>query len=165
MKTLTSVLALAIMMAMTLVSTVIAVPAPTDGAIQFSGVGAFAAEGECTDPAGQGATFAMTLTGDLSGCHYVFVEYSRCTAGGAYYETGTELFIGNFNGEPGTFETDYIVTAKYRDCPNLVGEVAGRCQHPFTGGTGVFEGLREARFTMRDNVTAGNFPYRGHILY
>jgi hypothetical protein len=108
-----------------------------------------------------------TLTGDLTGCHYVFVEASRCLPAGAYYETGTETFVGTYNGQPGTFTTTYVFTAKYADCNALTGETAGRCQHPFVdgSGTGVFEGVREARLDMRDDVDAGNFPYRGHLLF
>ena len=153
---------------MAFISAVFAAPTATrvEGAKQLSGIGYFAAIGECTtDPEGQGASFALTMTGSLSGCHYVFVETSRCSPGGAYYETGTEIFVGTYDGQPGTFTTNYVFTAKYADCPNLTGEVAGRCQHPFTGGTGVFLGVKEARIDMKDDVEAGNFPYRGHILF
>ncbi len=110
--------------------------------------------------------YALTMTGDFSGCHYVFVETGRCSAGGAYFETGTETFVGIYNGESGTFRTNYIFTGKYQDCPNLVGEIAGRCEHPIVAGsgTGIFEGVR-GRFDMKDDVEAGNFPYRGHLLF
>ena len=137
------------------------------GAKQISGIGSFDLAGECTDSEGQGASYALTMTGSLEGCHYVFVEPGRCTPGGAYYETGTETFVGTYNGQPGTFRTTYVFTAKYADCPNLAGELTGRCQHPFINdsGTGVFAGIREARIDMRDDIGAGNFPYRGHILF
>lgn len=60
-----------------------------------------------------------------------------------------------------------MFTAKYADCEAFAGEVEGRCQHPFVNGsgTGVFEGIKEARLDMRDDVGAGNFPYRGHLLF
>jgi hypothetical protein len=104
------------------------------------------------------------MTGDLEGCHYVFVETARCSPGGAYTETGTETFVGLYNGVPGTFRTTYLFTATYEDCANLVGEIAGRCQHPIIAGSGegVFEGVT-GRFDMKDDVEAGDFPYRGHF--
>jgi hypothetical protein len=154
---------------LTLISAVFAAPSPppAERAKQLSGIGYYAEPGVCTDPEGQGASYALTLTGSLSGCHYVFVETGQCSPGGAYYESGTEIFVGAYNGQPGTFRTKYVFTAKYVDCPNLAGEVEGRCQHPFENGsgTGVFEGIKEARLDMRDDTSAGNFPYRGHILF
>ena len=41
------------------------------GAIQVSGIGSYATQNEC-DPANQGATYAIRMTGDLEGCFYVF---------------------------------------------------------------------------------------------
>lgn len=153
---------------MVLIGAVFAGPSPVraDGATQISGIGYFAEVGQCNDPEGQGADYALTMTGDFSGCHYVFVETARCTAGGAYYETGTETFVGTYNGQAGTFRTNYIFTATYLDCPALIGEIAGRCQHPIVdgSGTGVFEGVT-GRFDMKDDVELGNFPYRGHLLF
>ena len=135
------------------------------GAAQMSGIGYYAEPGQCNDdPEGQGASYALTMTGDLEGCHYVFVETARCSAGGAYRETGTETFVGLYNGVPGTFKTTYVFTAKYRDCANLIGEVAGRCQHPLIAGSGegVFEGVT-GRLDMKDDIETGSFPYRGHF--
>jgi hypothetical protein len=134
------------------------------GATQISGIGSYAEPGECNDPEGQGSDYVLIMTGDLEGCHYVFVETARCSAGGAYSETGTETFVGLYNGAPGTFKTTYLFTAKYRDCANLVGEIAGRCQHPLIAGSGegVFEGLT-GRLDMKDDIETGTFPYRGHF--
>jgi hypothetical protein len=136
----------------------------TGGATQVSGIGFFAESGECNDPEGLGSDYDLTMTGDLEGCHYVFVETARCSAGGAYSETGTETFVGLYNGVPGTFRTTYLFTATYEDCANLVGEIAGRCQHPIIAGSGegVFEGVT-GRFDMQDDIEMGNFPYRGHF--
>ena len=136
----------------------------TAGATQISGIGYYAQPGQCNHPEGQGSTYVLNMTGDLQGCHYVFVETARCSAGGAYSETGTETFVGLYNGAHGTFKTTYLFTATYKDCPNLVGEVAGRCEHPITAGSGegVFEGVT-GRFDMKDDVETGNFPYRGHF--
>ena len=79
-------------------------------------------------------------------------------------ETGTEILRRQYNGEAGTFATTYKFEAKYRDCPNLAGEIVGRCQHPITAGsgTGVFEGAT-GRLDMKDDVEAGIFEYRGHF--
>jgi hypothetical protein len=134
------------------------------GATQISGLGFYAEPGECNDSEGQGSDYVLTMTGDLEGCHYVFIETASCSAGGAYSETGTETFVGLYNGAPGTFKTTYLFTAKYRDCANLVGEIAGRCQHPIVAGSGegVFEGVT-GRFDMQDDIETGNFPYRGHF--
>lgn len=151
-----------------LISALCAGPSPVraGGATPISGVGFFATVGQCTDSEGAGADYALTMTGDLSGCHYVFVEAAKCSPGGGYFEAGRETFVGTYNGQPGTFRTNYVFTAKYLDCPNLVGEVAGRCQHPIVdgSGTGIFEGVT-GRFDIKDDVEVGNFPYRGHLLY
>src|SRR5574341_1577464 len=100
-------------------------PALAAGATQIEGIGFFAEPGECTDLEGSGSTFALLLTGDLEGCHYVFVEDSECSPSGAYRETGHEIFVGEYDGEGGTFSTTYRFEAKYQDCPNLVGEIFG----------------------------------------
>lgn len=136
----------------------------TAGATQISGIGAYAEPGECNDSDGDGADYVLTMTGDLEGCHYVFIETASCSAGGAYTERGTETFVGRYNGASGTFQTTYLFTAKYRDCDNFVGEIAGRCQHPLVPGSGegVFEGVT-GRLDMKDDIEAGNFPYRGHF--
>jgi hypothetical protein len=138
----------------------------TGGATQISGIGYYAGPSECNDPEGVGSTYDLTMTGDLEGCHYVFVETARCSAGGAYNETGTETFVGLYNGAPGTFETTYRFTAKYTDCANLVGEIVGRCQHPITAGSGegVFQGVT-GRLDFKDDIEMGNFPYRGHFRW
>ena len=90
----------------------------------------------------------------------MFIESSKCSPGEAYYESGTETFVGTYDGQPGTFQTTYVFTAKYADCNAFAGEVEGRCQHPFVNGsgTGVFAGIKEARLDMRDDIGAGNFP-------
>lgn len=153
---------------MILITGVFAGPSPTpQGAKQISGIGYYAAAGACTDAEGENASYVLTLTGSLTGCHYVFVETAKCSPGGTYTETGTETFVGTYDGQSGTFSTTYVFTAKYADCDALAGEVEGRCQHPFINGsgTGVFKGVKEARLDMRDDVGAGNFPYRGHLLY
>ena len=136
----------------------------TAGATQISGIGVYAEPGDCTDPEGQGSDYVLTMAGDLQGCHYVFVETASCSPGGAYTETGTETFVGQYNGARGTFRTTYLFTATYRDCAHLVGEIAGRCQHPLVAGSGegVFQGVT-GRLDMQDDIEAGNFPYRGHF--
>jgi hypothetical protein len=136
------------------------------GATQISGIGYFDLDGECNDTEGQGSSFNLTMTGDLEGCHYVFIETATCTAGGAYREAGTETFVGAYGGTTGTFRTTYLFTATYTDCATLTGEVVGRCQHPIVAGSGdgVFEGVT-GRLDMKDDIEAGNFPYRGHFRW
>jgi hypothetical protein len=169
MKRRFTISALTALTMMALISGVFAGPAPTptQGAKQIAGIGYYAEPGACTDSQGDGASYVLTLTGSLSGCHYVFVETSRCLASGAYYESGTETFVGTYDGQPGTFRTDYVFTAKYADCEAFTEEKEGRCQHPFINGsgTGVFLGIREARIDMRDDTDVGNFPYRGHLQF
>jgi hypothetical protein len=135
------------------------------GATQISGVGFFDATDECNS-ASQGADLATTMTGDLEGCLYAFVEDFECSPSGTYRERGRELFVGTYKGETGTFRTTYKFEAKYEDCPKLVGEILGRCQHPIVegSGTGVFEGVT-GRIDFKDDIAAGNFPYRGHLRF
>ncbi len=169
MKRRFTISALTALMTMALISGVFAGPAPTktEGAKQISGIGYYAEPGACTDPQGEGASYVLTMTGSLTGCQYVFIETQKCTPGEVYYEAGSETFVGTYDGQPGTFRTTYVFTAKYADCAAFIGEVEGRCQHPFINGsgTGVFDGIREARIDMRDDTAVGNFPYRGHLLF
>ncbi len=150
----------------TLSSMVLMVPSPAlaEGATQIAGISSFAAPGECTDSEGNGADFALSMRGDLAGCLYVFVATATCSPSGAYRETGTELFVGQYTGEPGTFRTTYQFEGKYQDCPNLGGELFGRCHHPLVAGSGagIFEGAT-GQFDFKDDIAAGNFPYRGHL--
>ena len=138
----------------------------TVGATQISGIGFYAGDSECNDSQGEGSTYALTMTGDLEGCHYVFVETGVCSPGGAYRETGTETFVGAYGGTTGTFRTTYLFTATYTDCATLTGEIVGRCQHPIVAGSGegVFEGVT-GRLDFKDDIEIGNFPYRGHFRW
>lgn len=138
----------------------------TVGATQISGIGYFDLDGECNDTEGQGSSYNLTMTGDLEGCHYVFIETATCTAGGAYREAGTETFVGAYGGTTGTFRTTYLFTATYTDCATLTGEIVGRCQHPIVAGSGegVFEGVT-GRLDFKDDIEIGNFPYRGHFRW
>jgi hypothetical protein len=143
--------------------------APIDaaGATQISGIGYFAEAGECVDPEGVGSDFALNLTGDLDGCHYVFVQSWSCTPAGTYVETGTETYVGGGGeGDSGTFSTTYRFTAKFEDCANVTGELFGRCQHPIVVGSGTedFEGVT-GRIDFKDDIAAGNFPYTGHLSW
>jgi hypothetical protein len=133
---------------------------------QIGGVSFYAIPGECINPEGNGSTYALKKTGDLQGCLYTFVESANCTSSGVYYERGVETFVGWYRGKPGTFRTTYNFEAKYQNCPNFVGEKVGRCQHPIVkgSGTGVFEGVN-GRIDMKDDIQAGSFPYRGHLLW
>ena len=139
------------------------------GASQISGVGFLAESTEC-DFESQGAAYAVRMTGDLTGCLYVYVDSFACSPSGTYREIGREYFVGTYNGESGTFWTNYKFEAKYEGCADngsyLGAEIFGRCQHPIEegSGTGVFEGVT-GRLDMKDDIEEGNYPYRGHLKY
>jgi len=141
----------------------------SSGATQVSGVGFPDATDACNS-AGQGATFAITLTGDLEGCHYFFIDEFECSPSGTYREKGRELFVGTYKGQSGTFRTTYKFEGKYEGCAEngaaLGAEIFGRCQHPIVegSGTGVFEGVT-GRLDFKDDIAAGNYPYRGHFRF
>jgi hypothetical protein len=145
------------------------ISANNNGATQISGVGFYATAGEC-DYESQGAAFALKMTGDLVGCLYVFIDEYECSPSGTYREKGKEKFVGTYNGQSGTFWTTYKFEAKYEGCsPDggpLGAEIFGRCQHPITSGsgTGVFGGVT-GRLDFKDDIEAGNFPYRGHLQF
>ena len=141
-----------------------------NGATQVSGSSVYSATGECNDAAGAGATYSLKMSGDFVGCFYVFVEESACSPSGTYLETGREVFVGTYNGQPGTFSTNYKFEGKYEGCANgtspVGAEILGRCQHPIAegSGTGVFEGVK-GRLDMKDDVELLIFAYRGHLRY
>src|SRR5918993_3757277 len=139
-------------------------PALAEGATQISGVAFFADTGDCEDPEGEGAAYALVMHGDLEGCLYTFVETAESSPSGTYRETGTELFVGSTSEGAGAFETTYRFEAKYEDVANPATEIFGRCQHPIVegSGTGIFEGVT-GRLDLKDDIEAGNFPYRGHL--
>lgn len=139
------------------------------GAAQISGTGFFDATDACNAVA-QGATYALTMTGDLAGCFYIFIDEFDCSPSGTYREIGRELFVGTYKGETGSFWTTYKFEAKYEGCADdgsyLGAEILGRCQHPIVKGSGdgVFEGV-SGRLDMKDDIAAGNYPYRGHLKF
>lgn len=137
------------------------------GATQLSGIGYFDAADECNS-ASQGAAYAITMTGDLEGCLYTYVDDFECSPSGTYREVGREYFVGTYNGEAGTFWTEYKFESKYEGCAEdgsyIGAEIKGRCQHPLVKGTGtgVFEGVT-GRVAFKDDIEAGNYPYRAHL--
>ncbi len=137
------------------------------GATQLSGIGFFDATDDCNS-ASQGATFSIIMTGDLVGCLYTYVDDFKCSPSGTYREIGREYFVGTYNGESGTFWTNYKFEAKFEGCAEdgsyLGAEIKGRCQHAFVkdSGTGVFEGVT-GRLDFKDDIEEGNYPYRGHL--
>ena len=139
------------------------------GAIQISGVGFYATAGEC-DYESQGAAYAIKITGDLQGCLYAFIDDFECSPSGTYREEGREFFVGTYNGQTGTFWTTYKFEAKYEGCSEsgapLGAEIFGRCQHPIveSSGTGVFNGV-SGQINFKDDIEAGNFPYRGQLRF
>lgn len=139
------------------------------GATQIAGIGFYAEAAECDYP-GEGADFALHLTGDLEGCLFVFVESYECSPSGTYREAGKEYFVGTYNGASGSFWTNYKFEAKFEGCSEdgffLGAEIFGRCQHPIEdgSGTGVFDGVK-GRLDFKDDIASGTFPYRGHLKF
>ena len=139
----------------------------SSGATQISGIGFYATTNEC-DYESQGAVYAIRMTGDLEGCLYAFIDDFECSQSGTYREEGREYFVGTYNGQPGTFLTTYKFEAKYEDCDGgpLGAEIFGRCQHPIVqgSGTGVFAGV-SGQINFKDDIEAGNFPYKGQLRF
>ena len=139
------------------------------GATQVSGIGFYAVAGECESPT-ESADYIVKLTGDVAGCLYAYVDDFECSPSGTYREEGREHFVGTYKGETGSFWTSYKFEAKYEGCAEsgapLGLEIFGRCQHPIVAGSGegVFEGV-SGRLDMKDDIEAGNFPYRGHLEF
>lgn len=139
----------------------------TEGSVQVSGISYFDATDECNS-AGENASYALNMTGDLEGCWYTFIDEYECSPSGTYREIGREYFVGTYLGESGTFWTTYRFEAKYEGCAEdgafIGAEFKGRCQHPIVAGsgTGVFEGAT-GRLNMTDNIETGDYPYKGHI--
>jgi hypothetical protein len=144
-------------------------PQAKAGATQISGIGFYAEIAECDFP-DQGADYAVRMTGDLEGCLYVFVDDYACSPSGTYRELGREYFVGTYKGAAGTFWTNYKFESKFEGCAEdgspLGAEIFGRCQHPIAKGSGdgVFSGVT-GRLDMKDDIEAGNFPYRGHLKF
>ena len=109
----------------------------------------------------------QVITGDLEGCWYTKVVSSKDNGApsGVYIESGEEVFVGSLNDGPvGTFATTYKFESKWDPDVSTGSEVHGRCQHPIVkgSGTGAFEGVT-GRLDFKDEVTTGQFFYRGHI--
>ena len=159
--------ALALSIALVAAKDVSAAPSPelAGGATQISGT-AFFDEADSCDSESMGADYALTMHGELEGCLYTDFEPGVSSPSGTYRETGTELFVGSWGGDTGTFETTYRFEAKYEDVNGTATEIFGRCQHPIveSRGTGVFEGV-SGILLFKDEVETGEFFYRGHLRY
>lgn len=141
------------------------------GVSRVRGVGFYGTPDVC-NPASQGATYSVIMTGDLEGCLYAFVDEFKCLGNGYYFEKGREYFVGTYKGKSGTFRTTYNFEAKFEGC-NGDGtpaglEIFGLCQHPLVEGSGqgVFKGAT-GRLDFVDNVKATpiNFPYIGTLKF
>jgi hypothetical protein len=146
----------------------IALSAPANAATnQISGVAVFDTTGECSPPPTGYEDFTQVMTGSLAGCWYPNIETQKDNGApsGVYIESGKEIFVGSLNGGPeGTFSTTYKFESKWDPDVSTGSEVHGRCQHPIVAGsgTGGFEGAT-GRVDFKDEVTTGQFFYRGHI--
>jgi hypothetical protein len=166
MKRGVTILALTALAVVALSSVALTLPSPAlaGGATQISGIG-YDGTGQCTE---MDADLSLIMYGDLEGCLYTFIESAEVSPSGTYRETGTETFVGWYNGKRGTFDTTYRFTAKYGDLTDPATEIFGRCQHPIVkdSGTGVFAGVT-GRLDFKDNIQPDtiDFPYRGHLRY
>ena len=140
------------------------------GAKKISGIGYFDATDAC-GAAKLGADYAVTMTGDLEGCWYAYIDEYSCN-NGDYLEKGHELFVGTYKGKSGSFRTTYDFQAKYEGC-NPDGtyagaELSGQCQHYIVkgSGTGDFTGIT-GRIDFVDRVTADpiDYPYVGYLKF
>jgi hypothetical protein len=148
----------------------VALSAPANAATnQISGVAVY--DTTCPAPPAGYEDFnsipPLRLTGSLEGCWYTNADTETAKDNGApsgvYLESGEEIFVGSLNGGPvGTFSTTYKFESKWDPDVSTGAEVHGRCQHPIIGGTGGFEGAT-GRVDIKDDVTTGEFFYRGHI--
>jgi hypothetical protein len=148
----------------------VALSAPASAATnQISGV-AVLDTGTCPAPPAGSEDFddlTLVMTGDLEGCWYTKIETSENhgAPSGIYLESGEEIFVGSLNGGPeGTFTTTYKFESKWDPDVSSGSEVHGRCQHKIVEGIGTdgFEGAT-GRVDFKDEVTTGEFFYRGHI--
>jgi hypothetical protein len=149
----------------------VALAAPASAATnQISGVAVFDATGDCPAPP-RGyedfINFTQVMTGSLDGCWYTHILTTKDNGApsGVYIESGEEIFVGHLNGGPdGTFTTTYQFESKWDPDVSTGSEVHGRCQHPIAvgSGTGGFQGAT-GRVDFKDEVTTGQFFYRGHI--
>ena len=149
----------------------VALSTPANAATnQISGVAVLDTTGACPPPpAGYEdfTDFTQVMTGSLDGCWYTNIETTKDNGApsGVYIESGEEIFVGSLNGGPdGTFSTTYKFESKWDPDVSTGSEVHGRCQHPIVegSGTGGFEGAT-GRVDFKDEVTTGQFFYRGHI--
>ena len=162
--------ALALAVALVAAKDVSAAPSPAHagGATQIRGIGVYDASCDPNSVIGKSfdADYAILMEGDLQGCLYTHIKTQKSSPSGTYRETGTEVFVGSWGDETGTFETTYRFEAKY----DLAGEeIFGRCQHPILkgSGTGIFEGVTGI-LLFKDVLEGDNapyFPYRGHLRY
>jgi hypothetical protein len=86
------------------------------------------------------ASYAIEVSGSLSGCWAVFVGHSNCqdmNGFALYTEIGREEFAGKLDGQDTTFDTQYTFTGVFPagSCPEPAAEkeVVGGCTHYISG--------------------------------
>ena len=107
----------------------------------------------------------LVMTGSLEGCWYtkILTTKDNGAPSGIYQERGEEVFVGSLNGGPaGTFATTYKFT-KWDPDVSTGSEVHGRCEHPIVDGSGTGGRGCHRPGRLQDEVTTGEFLYRGHI--
>ncbi|MCB0213069.1 MAG: hypothetical protein KDJ52_27245 [Anaerolineae bacterium] len=162
-------LALIILAMVTLTGVVLIAPTPAsaEGATKISGT-ALDGTDMCdyeTDGVDEPTIFPLYFPEDegVYGCLYSYAESVDESPSGTIREKGHEIFVSHDPDNPGTFESTYLFTLKLDENGN---ELWGRCQHPIIAGTGtgVYEGVT-GRIDIKDDLEAGNFPYKGHLQW
>ena len=156
---------LALMAAVLMLAVMVTPAGAKPGNTQVSGLGLPGAPGPapCDDPGHAGADYAIVMTGDLEGCIYGYItSYRFHENSGTYQERADETFVGTYDGKAGTFEMVENFTAKFD--PDTGDQIFGRCKHPVVAGSGTGEltGI-SGRLDFKDDVAAGNAPYKGHL--
>jgi len=131
-------------------------PNPAGAAEERTVISGTAEFSECNNGKGAGA---LMFSGDLEGCLTFYPKDYTCTEmnGFALYEeSGSEIFIGSYEGVRGKFRTRYTLAATYLadscdaiDDAVLNGgdfpwdrQVTGGCDHKILGRKGAFAGKR-----------------------
>lgn len=112
------------------------------------------------------------MTGDLIGVWYTTgFELGVATPSGTVTGTGTELFVGCYDGDADgacgaddpSGEITFAFQYSARFDPVTGGLLHGRCNHPVTGGSGDFAGVT-GKLGFHDDPS-GCSDYKGHLSW
>ena len=134
-----------------------------------SGVAVFDPGGVCPAPPAGYEDFTdlppLVMTGSLEGCWYtkILTTKDNGAPSGIYQERGEEVFVGSLNGGPaGTFATTYKFTCGIRMYLPARRSTDAASTRSLTAAAPVAAGAT-GQVDFKDEVTTGEFLYRGHI--